>query len=273
MEEKMKRNFENLSSQTSIPIRKSLLPIVLGLFFLVGCGLGESNVEQKVSPTLTVGASNGQKVAESNNSESIATLPPPIILEASDTPIPATDTPEATATPDSTSTPEVTEASATETAIPAPPTNTAQPLQPTSPPPPPPTETPEPQPTPLPPKGANGLVASHFALQDRSDYSAGGSVWFEFTMANDTGNEVPYNALGVMPKKDGVDRFEWYQQTYGGQNSTIGAGGFSWEDRIKLPEPGNYTLRLVMCFDGFDNCLQGGGTWQTMSDEIAVQIN
>ncbi|MFN2117900.1 MAG: hypothetical protein ACK2T1_09460 [Candidatus Promineifilaceae bacterium] len=267
----MKNNLDKRVNKTSITMKIPVLVLILGILFLNGCGTGEADNES-AAPAETTITSQGQEVASSiNSNEAFATLPPPIIVEASDTPIPATDTPQATPTQESTSTPEETEVPATETFTPVPPTNTAQPVQPTSPPPP--TETPEPLPTAPPPKGVNGLVASHFALQDRSDYHAGGSVWFEFTIANDTGNEVPYNALGVMPKKDGIDRFEWYQQTYGGKNSTISAGGFSWEDRIKLPEAGNYTLRLVMCFDGYDNCLQGGGTWQTMSDEIAVQIN
>ena len=269
----MNRYFGKRENQAILPIKLFLLLLIFGILFLAGCGSGGAEDESAV-PAIDLEDQEGLEVANNSSAvEAFATLPPPIIVEASDTSIPITATPQATATQESTSTPEETEIPATETFTPAPPTNTAQAIQPTSPPPPPPTDTPAPQPTPLPPKGANGLVASHFALQERSEYNAGGSIWFEFTIANDTGNEVPYNALGVMPKKDGVDRFEWYQQTYGGKNSTISAGGFSWEDRIKIPEPGNYTLRLVMCFDGFDNCLQGSGTWQTMPDEIPVQIN
>lgn len=195
-----------------------------------------------------------------------ATLPPPIISEATFTPVPATNTPEATATPEVSETPTATAVPPTNT--PAPVQPTAVPVQPTAVPP---TNTPAPPPPPQ--IGANGLVASNFALQERSSMKVNESVWYEFTIANSTGGEVPYNAIGVMPKKDGVDRFEWYQQTYGGPNSTIKSGGLTWEDRIKLPEAGNYTLRLVICFDGFDNCLQGGGTWQNLSNEIPVTIN
>jgi hypothetical protein len=270
---RMNRNLEKRTNQASLVTKIPLLTLMVGILFLAGCGIGSSK-DEPASPTGIAGAQEEQEVAINTSAiETFTTLPPPIIVEASDTPVQMTATPQATATQESTSTPEETEVPVTETFTPVPPTSTAQPAQPTNPPPPPPTETPAPQPTPPPSKGANGLVASHFALQDRSEYSAGGSIWFEFTIANDTGNEVPYNALGVMPKKDGVDRFEWYQQTYGGRSSTINAGGFSWEDRIKLPEPGNYTLRLVMCFDGFDKCLQGNGTWHNMSDEVAIQVN
>jgi hypothetical protein len=269
----MKQNYYKRTSHAFRKLKMLSLLSILVILFLAGCGPGGFE-NDPATLDASEGVSEGQELAgDVNLNEAYATLPPPIIVEASDTPIPVTNTPQATATQENTSTPEVTEVPATATSMPLPPTNTPQPLQPTNPPPPPPTETPQPQPTSPPAKGANGLVASHFAIQDRSEYKPGGSIWFEFTVSNDTGNEIPYNALGVMPKKDGVDRFEWYQQTYGGRNSTINAGGFSWEDRIKLPEPGNYTLRLVMCFDGFDNCLQGGGTWHTMSDEIGIQIN
>ena len=269
----MKRNHNRRTKLVFINLQLFLLLIGSGVLLLAGCGSSGSG-EEPATPTIAVENEQGQEVASSQNvDEAFATLPPPIVLEATNTPIPVTNTPQASATPENTNTPEVTEIPPTDTPVPMPPTNTPQPAQPTSPPPPPPTETAEPPPPPPPAKGANGLVASHFAIQDRSDLSAGGSVWFEFELSNSTGGEVEYNALGVMPKKDGVDRFEWYQQTYGGQNSTIKPGGLIWEDRIKLPEPGSYTLRLVMCFDGFDNCLQGGGTWQTVSDEIGIQIN
>lgn len=195
------------------------------------------------------------------------TLPPPLISQATFTPVPATNTPEATPTPEVTETPTATAVPPTNTPAPVPVQPTAAPVQPTAVP-----ATDTPAPPPPPQIGANGLVASHFALQERSSMRVDESIWFEFTVANSTGGEVSYNAIGVMPKKDGKDRFEWYQQTYGGPNSTIKPGGLSWEDRIKLPEAGNYTLRLVVCFDGFDNCLQGGGTWQSLSNEIPVTI-
>jgi hypothetical protein len=135
----------------------------------------------------------------------------------------------------------------------------------------PPTATPVPA-TPVPQAGANGLIAANFAVQPRAEFTVNGSVWFEFDVANQTGGEVPYNAIGVMPKKDGVDRRDWYQQSYGGPDSTVKPGGLQWEDRIKLPEPGNYTIRLVVCFDGWDTCMQQRGTWHNLSQEIPITI-
>lgn len=173
----------------------------------------------------------------------IPTEPPP-------TEVP-TDTPVPTAAPPTPVPPTAAPAQVQPTAVP--PTATAAP-------------------PPAPQIGANGLVASNFAIQDRAEFTVNGSVWFEFNVANSTGGEVPYNAIGVMPKKDGVDRREWYQQSYGGPDSTVKPGGLAWEDRIKLPEAGNYTLRLVVCFDGWDPCMQQRGTWHTLSQEIPVTI-
>lgn len=193
-----------------------------------------------------------------------ATLPPAVVVELpTDTPIPPTETPIPTDTP----TP--IPATATSTAIP--PTNTAVYVAP----PPtavPPTNTPIP-PTAAPQIGVNGLIASHFALQSRSSYTVNGRIWYEFTVSNTTGSDVPYNALGVMPRKDGKDIQDWYQQTYGGPNAKIRPEGLTWEDNIQIPERGNYTLRLVICFDGFDNCLNGGGTWHSLSNEVPITIN
>ena len=211
-------------------------------------------------PTVIIAAAT-EGVAASPTAEQ-ATLPPAIIVALpTDTPPPATETP---LPPTETAVPPTDEPTA------IPPTNTAVFILPTS------TSIP-PTNTAVPPTaipvGANGLIASQFLLQDRSSYTVNGSIWFEFTVSNTTGGEVPYNAIGVMPKKDGTDRLDWYQQTYGGPNSTMKPSGLSWTDRIKLPETGNYTLRLVVCFDGFDNCLNGGGTWHSLSNEIPITIN
>ncbi len=233
-------------------------------------GLASCQAETAVTPEPTP-ADEQQEIAEAAPTDEPFTLPPPIVIVATHTPDPAT------ATPTPTDTPEPTAVQPTATAVP--PTNTPPPPLPTNPPAPvvptatavPPTA--PPPPPPADPVGANGLVAANFELQDRSKFETNQPIWFEFTVANSTGGDVSYNALGVMPRKDGVDRPEWYQQTYGGRDSKISAGGFSWEDNIKLPETGSYTLRLVICFDGFDTCLQHRGTWHSLSQEIPITIN
>ena len=241
---------------------------------IIGCGGAAEN-----EPGLTAEASAPAVAAQ-------PTKPPPIVAANTATAAPAdagggapagqeAADPDAPQLPTAIPTVAPTEAPPTEmptatpttapTAIPP----TARPVvQPTAVPP---TATAVP-PTAAPQVGANGLIASNFAVQDRAELTVNGSVWFEFDVANQTGGEVAYNAIGVMPKKDGVDRPEWYQQSYGGPDSTIKPGGLSWEDRIKLPEAGNYTIRLVVCFDGFDACLQQRGTWHALSPEIPITI-
>lgn len=230
---------------------------------------GESEAAAAV-PSLTTQPTQEIVVPEAttagdSTTESGAAPDPVVELLPSSTPIPTSTPVPATNTPVPTDTPPAT-------ATPLPPTATR--IPPTALPPPPATATPvPPSPTPQPQIGINGLVASSFFIQDRAVLAVNQEVWFEFTVINQAGGEVSYNALGVMPKKDGVDRKDWYQQSYGGANSTIKPSGLSWEDRIKLPESGNYTLRLVICFDGIDACLNGNGTFHTLSQEIPVTIN
>ncbi len=211
--------------------------------------------ETAVPPTADVVNNNGQ-------SGEPAALPPAIVVELpTDTPPPATNTPIPTETPTASPVPATETPVPVNTPVPIIPTNTSIP----------PTDTPVP--TAPPQIGVSGLVASHFVLQPRSEFNVNKDIWFEFTVSNSTGGDVPYNAIGVMPRKDGVDQQAWYQQTYGGPSAKIRPGGLTWEDHIKIPEAGNFTLRLVICFDGFDNCLAGGGTWHSLSQEIPVTIN
>jgi hypothetical protein len=197
---------------------------------------------------------------------------PTVVVEVPSTftPLPtstSTETPIAT-TPAPTDTP-----APTNTLPPATPTNTPAPvIIPTNPPPPPPPPTDAPPPAP-PPQDTRGLVATHFGLQPRSDYRVNQQLWFDFSIVNNTGGEVPYYRLGVMPRKDGADRIEWFQQSYGGPNATIKPQGLNHEDNIKLPESGTYTLRLAICFDSWEACNSGGGTWVTMSNEISITIS
>lgn len=197
-------------------------------------------------------------------------LPPPVVevpptftpiptTEAEDTPVPPTAGP--------TNTPAPTQPLPTNTPTPVPtvfvpPTNTPVP----------PTSTPFPSPT---PPNTRGLVLNFFGLQDRSVYAVNQPVWFEFNIGNAAGGAVPFGSLGVMPKKDGVQRSEWYQGSWGGNNDSIPTGGLQWEDHINLPEAGNFSLRLVICFESYQSCRanKNQGPWITLSQEIAVYIN
>lgn len=76
-----------------------------------------------------------------------------------------------------------------------------------------------------------------------------------------------------MPNKDGGDRTDYYQHSYGSGTSEMPANGLEHVDNIKIPEGGGYTLRLVMSFDDINVCKGGGGTWHTLSQSIPVTIN
>lgn len=191
------------------------------------------------------------------------TAPPTaVVLPPTVTPPPtvtATNTPEVTNTPPPTETPLPTNTPVPVVILP---TNTPVP----------PTETPVPTPSGPQPITVNGLSGTHFALQDRAEIRVGGSIWFEFEVSNGTGGNVPFSQLGVMPRKDGADRLQWYQNSWGGNDDTIPPNGLRWDDHIRLPEAGSYTLRLVICFDGKDACRGGSGTWHTLSQEIPVNL-
>lgn len=256
------------------PLRAAMAAFLL-LILLIGCGGADgAPAEATTVAGPTAQASKPPPVVAAN---STATSAAPIEEAATNEPE-ATDEPagDPAAPPTPTAVPTVAPTAAPPTEIPteaptAAPTAippTARPVvQPTAVPP---TATAVPPP-PTPQPGVNGLIASNFAIQARADLVVNGKVWFEFTVANSTGGEVPFDALGVMPKKDGGDRPDWYQHSYGGNNDVIPSGGLSWEDHIDLPEAGNYTLRLVICFDG-PACKAQTGTWHTLSQEIPITI-
>ena len=192
-------------------------------------------------------------------------LPPAVVqILPTNTPLPS---PTATETPIPTET-----ALPTNTATAVPPTNVPLPTAvPATSTPVPPTNTPVPsgpQPT-----NANGLVGQSFVLQDwRTSLSPGGQIWYEWRIGNTTGGGVAYSTIGVMPRRNGVDIVDWYQNNWGGNNDVMPPEGLSWPSWMSIPEAGDYTLRLVVCFDGFQNCLNGGGTFYTLSQEIPISI-
>lgn len=254
-------------------MKKNITTAALAAFLLSGLliGCGGGGAEETVV---------GTDVAVTTVAEVEPTKPPPVISASTSTPgsageevvvsEPEGDSGDAPALPTAIPTvaPTVAPPTATPTQTPVPtavpPTAVPVVVQPTAVPP---TATAVP-PTPVPQLGANGITATHFAIQDRASLTPGGKVWFEFNVVNSSGGDVVYDTLGVMPKKDGVDRPEWYQNSYGG---TMTPDGLNWEDHIKLPETGDYTLRLVICFDG-SACRENKGTWHTLSPEIPVAI-
>jgi hypothetical protein len=254
--------------------RRAALAALLLSGLLAAC----NGAADEATPTVGVATAVTQADAQ-------PTKPPPIVAANTAAPVAEQPTtaavdPGAPPTPTAQPTAVPTEAPPTvePTAVPptaVPPTAvppTAAPVVPTAVPPTaaPPTAIP-PTAAPAAPSGVRGLTASHFAVQDRAQLFVNGDIWFEFHVANSTNGDVPFDALGVMPKKDGTDRGQWYQHSWGGNSDVIPIDGLTWDDHINLPEAGNYTLRLVICFDGAA-CQAQTGTWHTLSPEIPVTI-
>ena len=116
----------------------------------------------------------------------------------------------------------------------------------------------------------NGIIGTHFALQARSTFAVGQQIWFEFAVANQSGASVPYGALGAMVRRDGAD--VQYKNSWGGNMDQIAPGGLSADDNLVINSSGNYTIRLVICFDDHNTCVNGGGTFHTLSAEIPFSI-
>ncbi len=251
--------------------RRAALAALLLTGLLAACG-GAADETTAIPTSATVVA----------QADAQPTRPPPVV--AANTAAPAAEQPTTTAAdssapPTPTAQPTAVPTEAPPTAIPptdvpptaVPPTAippTAAPVVPTAVPP---TAAPTAVPPPPAPSGVRGLTASHFAVQDRAQLFVNGDIWFEFHVSNATSGDVPFDALGVMPKKDGTDRPQWYQHSWGGNSDVIPVDGLTWDDHINLPEAGNYTLRLVVCFDGAA-CLAQNGTWHALSQEIPVTI-
>lgn len=257
---------------------KTLRVVMIGTFVLLVALVGLAGwlilADREEEPTLpdqtlsvdeivaeTVAAQVG--VTETPAEVAVAELP---TITPFPTDIP-TETPVPTETPLPTDTPPPTD-------TPIPPTNTLPPPPPPTAVPPtavPPTETPAPSgPQPV---NANGLFGRSFTLQDwRSSLTPGGQIWYEWSIGNSTGAGIPYSTIGVMPRRNGVDEVRWYQNNWGGNNDVMPPEGLSWPSWMSIPEAGDYTLRVVVCFDGYQTCLDGNGTFHTLSQEIPVSI-
>lgn len=241
--------------------------VLILLLVVAAVLLMQENQETAVAPTADAVADLPTElpVTETAVPASPTILPPAVVeILPTNTPLPS-PTPTETPPPTETALP-------TSTATVVPPTNAPRPTAvPATSTPVPPTNTPVPsgpQPT-----NANGLVGQSFALQDwRTSRTPGGQIWYEWRVGNTTGAGVPYSTIGIMPRRNGQDIVAWYQNNWGGNNDVMPPEGLSWPSWMSIPEAGDYTLRLVVCFDGYQNCLSGGGTFHTLSQEIPISI-
>ena len=226
---------------------------IFGMAFLMAC--------QSEPETVSVEATSGVTAVALPPSPTTAPtqLPPPAVSVAdfisptlvatlAPSEVPATDTPVATDTPLPTDTP--------------PPTATFAPL---------PTLPPTNTPTPLPTPNTFGLSAN-FLVEGGPTYAVNQDIWFQFDVKNPNGAELAYGALGLYPRKDGIDRLDLFQ--YSWTNATMFANGFTWRDHINIPEPGQYTVRIAICFDTpASACQSPAANWVTISPyELPITV-
>ena len=234
---------------------------IVMMAFLVGC----SNEPDPVPAAENVAATAVSDLQAS------ATTAPTLVPTLVPTPVntlgaPASPTPIATATASPTPI-------ATDTPVP---TNT--PL-PTNPPLPtatfvPPTATPTlaPTATSAPAPDAFGMTAT-FSVEGSLTYRVNQDIWFNFELQNPNRVEVRYGALGMYPRKDGVDRLDLFQFSW--SNATTKPEGLKWRDHINLPEPGTYKVRIAICLAESRSICESSSTakWVTLSpNEITITV-
>jgi bacillopeptidase F (M6 metalloprotease family) len=135
----------------------------------------------------------------------------------------------------------------------------------------PPTETPVP--VAPPPINANGLIGTKIYIENvKESYSPNEMIWVAYRIENTVGWNVPYSAFGIMPRKDGVDLNNSLAIHWSGTDTEITPHGFDWNAWVKIPEPGDYTVRLVICFDNFVGCKGGTGQYLTLTEAIPVKV-
>lgn len=254
----------------SSTVRNVLIGFLVALVLLLAIGayfIYQDNLalNEQITQATSQASSQPTSAPTTDLPSPVSTLPPPMIAQLptatpSPTPIP-TDTPIPTETPIPTATPTVQ------------PTNTKVPVvvAPTS----------IPLPTAIPatatPANIRGLTAT-FSLEAGSGatFNPGEQIWFNFVVFNAGTNAVPFGFLGILPRKDGQDRFDLLHDSW--TNSEIGPNGLSagrnWRDHVReLTQSGSYTLRLAICFDAdAGTCRSGGGSWHSLSGEIPVTI-
>jgi hypothetical protein len=115
-------------------------------------------------------------------------------------------------------------------------------------------------------------LSANFLVEGGPVYAVNQDIWFQFDVKNPNGVEIEYGALGLYPRKDGVDRLDLFK--YSWTNATMFPNGFTWRDHINIPEPGQYTVRMAICFDTpASACQSPAANWATISSyELPVTV-
>jgi hypothetical protein len=115
-------------------------------------------------------------------------------------------------------------------------------------------------------------LSATFLIEGGTNFAVNQDIWFVYDLKNANRAEMEYGALGLLPRKDGVERLDLAQFSW--TNATMFPNGMVWRDHINIPEPGNYSVRIAICFDATqDVCRAGGGRWATLSPyELPITV-
>lgn len=119
----------------------------------------------------------------------------------------------------------------------------------------PPTATPKPQPTntPVPQVDTRGLSSTSYYVENApGPFGVNDPIWFNMQVVNSNGWDVEYESWGTYVAESKQFQKSWTTNSFRpGTNE-------SWRDRVKIPQAGNYTLYMRVCFmDGYCANLAG----------------
>jgi|GEM_PF-5042754 len=93
-----------------------------------------------------------------------------------------------------------------------------------------------------------GLTAD-FSVEDATTtVTTGLPIWFNLRIRNNTLFTIPWDLIGVAVFQNGVELPGAFQTSWSGYNELGVMTDFSWRDRVYLPGPGQYELRLTFRF-------------------------
>jgi hypothetical protein len=108
----------------------------------------------------------------------------------------------------------------------------------------------------------------------KSETFEGERICVNELITNTTGETITYGVLGVQASNTsgGASAF---QSSWRGDLSVPPGGngptGSGWQDGLYLPQ-GSYVLSLSICYSSVDECVGGGGQWETLTPGIPIQV-
>ena len=112
---------------------------------------------------------------------------------------------------------------------------------------------------------AFGIVATFGLEADKSAYTPGEQVWFNFTLTNLKAVPLAYGEVGVI-----LPNGSFHPSLSG--SSLSAHESLPWRDWVSFSASGDQPLILAVCLATVDEC-RTGGTWVNLSAPVVVKIN